>query len=1024
MAVQFHYEPTLDYQLAAIDAVCDLFRGQEICEREFTVTRLTNQVSMGFIETPKGIGNWLRLLPEQLLANLRDVQARNAIPQAEKIESPDFTIEMETGTGKTYVYLRTILELNRRYGFKKFVIVVPSVAIKEGVFKSLTDMDAHFKALYGGVPIQSFVYDSARLEQVRDFATSAQIQVMVVTVGAINKLGDEADDAEAEAAGKKKPKASNVMYRQNEKVNDDRPIDLVAATNPIVIVDEPQSVDGGALDSVKGGQGRKAIARMNPLCTLRYSATHANQHHMVYRLDALAAYEKRLVKRIEVAGVEVETAHNRPYVKLVGVTQERGRVVAKVEVDVQGALFPQRKVLTVQDGQDLEELTERTVYKGVRIGEIHRSPVRMELRMDGSEVWLGVGEAHAEVGGADIKREMIRRTIKEHLEKELKNTRRGVKVLSLFFLDEVANYRSFDAEGNRVDGPYVKIFEDEYRRLARHPSYATLFGDIDVTTEASQVHGGYFAIDRKGAKVASTPFEEREVKKSAGKDAAENDTYSLIMKDKQRLLDLGTKLKFIFSHSALREGWDNPNVFQICVLRTMAGDRQRRQSVGRGMRLCVDQTGQRLRGDINLLTVIADEKVESFAAGLQEEIEASTGIKFGLVAREAFAVIIRTNEDGTSAPIGVAASKQLWVALKGKGYVDAAGHVTDTLRRALRDKQLELPAEFEPEREAIDALLRRCAGKVQIADADKKHTVKPRGEMLHSEDFKALWDRIKHRTTYRVEFDADKLISDCATRITNELKIAQSRLRTVKASLELLQSGVSSRVNAQEFGAVVKESEVDLPDILTELQDRTQLTRRSIARILTDSGRLDDFHRNPQQFIDDVSDIINRTKRLALVEGIKYERVAWAGSSEPERFYAQSLFESEELTGYLGRNVLEGTKKCVLDAVIYDSEGVEKQFAEQLEINEAVKVYAKLPSWFKVPTPLGTYNPDWAVLVNDADGERLYLVVETKGSLMMEDLRTKEGAKIACGKAHFKTLFVNEPQARYQVGRNLEDVFK
>lgn len=1009
MAVQFHYEPTLDYQLAAIDAVCDLFRGQEICEREFTVTRVTNQRTLGFIETPKGIGNWFRLLPEQLLTNLRDVQARNAIPQSENIETPDFTVEMETGTGKTYVYLRTILELNKRYGFKKFVIVVPSVAIKEGVFKSLTDMDAHFKALYGGTPVQSFVYDSARLEQVRDFATSAQIQVMVVTVHAINKLGDEADEAEAGAAGKKKAKTSNVMYRQNEKVNDDRPIDLVAGANPIVIVDEPQSVD-----SKESGKGRKALAQMNPMCTLRYSATHADKHHMVYRLDALAAYEKRLVKRIEVAGVEVESAHNRPFVRLVRVTQQAGRVVAKVEVDVQSGLFVQRKELTVEDGEDIEDRTGRAVYRGVRIGEIQRSPVRMELRLDGNEVWLNEGESHAEVGVADIKREMIRRTIKEHLDKELLNTRKGIKVLSLFFLDEVANYRSYDADGHRVDGPYVKIFEEEYRRLARNPTYLTLFQDVDVTTAASQVHGGYFSIDRK----VSTPFEEHEVKKSAGKDAAEGDTYTLIMKDKQRLLDLGTKLKFIFSHSALREGWDNPNVFQICVLRGMAGDRERRQSVGRGMRLCVDQSGQRVRGEVNLLTVIADENVESFAAGLQTEIEKSTGIKFGQVEREAFAVITRTGDDGTSAPIGVAQSKLLWDALKAKGYVEASGRVTDTLRRALRDKKLELPAAFESEREAIDALLRRCAGRIQIADADKKLPVKPHGERLHSEEFKALWDRIKHKTTYRVEFDADKLITDCAKGVTEQLKIAQSRLRTVKASLELLKSGVESRQTAEDFGPIVKEADVDLPDILTELQDRTQLTRRSIARILSESGRLDDFHRNPQQFIDGVAEIVNRTKRLALVEGIKYERIG------AEEYYAQELFESEELTGYLGRNVLEGTKKCVLDAVIYDSEGVEKHFAEQLEINEAVKVYAKLPAWFKVPTPLGSYNPDWAVLVQDRDGERLYLVVETKGSLVMEDLRSKEGAKIACGKAHFAALFVQEPRARYQVGRDLGDVLK
>lgn len=467
--MKLHFEPDLDYQLQAIEAVCDLFRGQEICRTEFTVTRdpADTQMRLGFAQNDLGIGNRLTLLDEELLANLQAVQLRNGIAPSESLASGDFTVEMETGTGKTYVYLRTIFELNKRYGFTKFVIVVPSIAIKEGVYKSLQIMEDHFRSLYAGVPFDYFLYDSAKLGQVRNFATSAQIQIMVVTVGAINK------------------KDVNNLYKDSEKTGGEKPIDLIKATRPIVIVDEPQSVDGGLQ-----GRGKEALGAMNPLCTLRYSATHVDKHHMVYRLDAVDAYERRLVKQIEVASATVEDAHNRPFVRLVSVSNKRGSISARVELDVETATGVQRREVTVYDGDDLEQTTRRPIYRDCRIGEIcvAKGNEFLELRVPGGEQYLRPGQAWGDVDPLAVQREMIRRTIKEHLDKEKRLRPLGIKVLSLFFIDEVAKYRQYDDDGNPVKGIYARLFEEEYKRLANHPDYRTLFQEVDLSRAAEEVH--------------------------------------------------------------------------------------------------------------------------------------------------------------------------------------------------------------------------------------------------------------------------------------------------------------------------------------------------------------------------------------------------------------------------------------------------------------------------------------------------------------------------------------------------------
>lgn len=999
--MKLHFEPNLDYQLQAIEAVCDLFRGQEVCRTEFTVTMkasptvdsdmfpgtVPQQMTLGMAESDMGVGNRLTLLDDELHKNLADIQLRGGLSPSSTLASGDFTVEMETGTGKTYVYLRSIFELNKRYGFTKFVIVVPSVAIKEGVYKSLQITEEHFKGLYAGVPFDYFLYDSSKLGQVRNFATSANIQIMVVTVGAINK------------------KDVNNLYKDSEKTGGERPIDLIKATRPIVIVDEPQSVDGGLT-----GAGKTALDAMNPLCTLRYSATHVDKHHMVFRLDAVDAYERKLVKQIEVASATVENAHNKPFVRLVSVANRRGTISAKVELDVATASGVKRQEVIVSDGDDLEQLAKRAIYADFRVGEINTANGEefMELRYPGGEAYLALGQAHGDVDALAVQREMIRRTIKEHLDKEKRLRPLGIKVLSLFFIDAVDRYRQYDADGNPVKGDYARIFEEEYRRAAKLPAYQSLFAEIDLASAAEEVHNGYFSIDKKGGWTDTT-------ESNAGSRENAERAYNLIMKEKEKLLGFETPLKFIFSHSALKEGWDNPNVFQICTLRDIQTERERRQTIGRGLRLCVNQHGDRVRGfEVNTLTVVATENYEEFAENLQKEIEADTGIRFGIVAQHQFAAIAVTGADGQAVPLGVDQSKALWEHLKAAGHIDAKGKVQDSLKTALKDGTLALPAEFESQRSQIAEVLRKVSGRLEIKNADERKQVPVRKAIYLSAEFKSLWDRIKHQTTYRLQFDNAKLVSDCIAALQKAPAIAKARLQWRKADIAIGKAGVEATEKAGAATVVLDEMDIELPDLLTDLQDRTQLTRRTITSILTGSGRLDDFKRNPQQFIELAAETINRCKRLALVDGIKYQKLG------DEHFYAQELFDQEELTGYL-KNMLMNTEKSIYEHVVYDS-STERDFADAMEKNDAIKLYAKLPGWFKVPTPLGSYNPDWAVLVEQDDAQRLYFVVETKSSLFTDDLRDKESAKLACGKAHFQTLAVEENPAQYVVARNLSDV--
>ena len=978
MKIQF--DPNLDYQRQAIESVTGVFEGQEICQTNFTVAPLqfTPQQVIPGMENDLGVGNRLKLLDEDIHKNIRRIQLKNGLAPSEKLNSMDFTVEMETGTGKTYVYLRSIFEMNRRYGFTKFIIVVPSIAIKEGVYKSLQITVDHFRELYGNVSFDYFVYNSSKLSNVRNFATSPDIQIMVINIDAFKKSFSDPE----------KENKANIIHRSHDRMTGAKPIEYIQATNPILIVDEPQSVDSTAKSKV-------AIASLNPLCTLRYSATHVDKHHMLYKLDSVDAYEQKLVKQIEVAGIEVKDGHNKAYIKLLSVSNKKSPITAKIEMDCRlksGSI--KRKAITVSSGADLMDAKYsggRDIYDGYIIDDIYCEKDNEYISFTSKPDILKLGQAIGEVDPDEYKRLQIRKTIEEHLDKEVRLKPQGIKVLSLFFIDRVANYRSYDEEGNPKKGKFALMFEEEYDRAIRKPKYHTLFEGADLDTEAAGVHNGYFAIDKK----KDTSGNER-LKDASGKTAADESAYNLIMKDKEKLLSFDSKLKFIFSHSALKEGWDNPNVFQICTLNETNSVIKKRQEIGRGLRIAVNQDGERVHGfEVNTLTVMANESYEKFAEELQKEIEQEEGIKFGVVEDHLFANIVIPIDDYTNEYLGVEESKVLWNHLKTQGYIDNKGKIQDSLKTALKTGELELPEKFQVHTPQITAVLKKVSGNLNIKDSANKKKVLLNKAVFLSDEFKQLWDRIKYKTTFRVDFDVDALIAKCAKEIKANLQVGKARFLYRKAKTEIDRGGVHAE-KVQEAAIVFDARSFELPDLITYLQNETNLTRRTIVKIINDSGRLESFKNNPQKFIEQVSTIIQNQMRLFVVDGIKYHKMG------DDHYYAQELFNEKELFGYLKKNMVE-TQKSVFDHVVYDSD-IELEFATSFEKSDDIKLYAKLPNWFKIDTPLGGYNPDWAVLIEVDGKEKLYFVVETKSTLFTDGLRPNEKAKIACGKEHFKAL--------------------
>lgn len=992
MSMKIQFDANLDYQRQAIESVTGVFAGQEICHTNFTVAPLQSweegSLFYGTKEDSLGIGNRLRLLDEDIHANIRTIQLKNGLAPSETFDSKDgihLTVEMETGTGKTYVYLRTVFEMNRLYGFTKFIIVVPSIAIKEGVQKSLEITATHFKELYENVAFDYFTYDSSKLSDVRNFATSPDIQIMVINIDAFRK---SFTDPEQE-------NKANIIHRAHDRMTGAKPIEFIQQTNPIVIIDEPQSVD-------TTDKSKEAIASLNPMCTLRYSATHVEKHHMLYKLDSVDAYEQKLVKQIEVAGIEVKDYHNKAYIKLVSVNNKKSPISAKIEIDARlknGSI--KRKEVTVTSGADLLDTRYsggRDVYDGYIIDDIYCEQGNEYISFTSKPDILKLGQALGEVDPDEFKRLQIRKTIEEHLDKEMRLRPQGIKVLSLFFIDKVANYRWYDEDGNPQKGKFALMFEEEYDRAIRKPKYSQLFEGADLDTAAQGVHNGYFAIDKKKDSSGKEMLKESKIGKDGKAASSESDgsAYNTIMKDKEWLLSFDCKLKFIFSHSALKEGWDNPNVFQICTLNETTSVIKKRQEIGRGLRICVNQDGERVHGfAVNTLTVMANESYEQFAEQLQKEIENEEGIKFGVVEKHLFANIVVPVDDHNHEYLGAEASKQLWEHLQSEGHIDSKGKVQDSLKASLKNGTLALPEAFQPHAAQIVSVLKKVSGNLNIKNRDDKAKVSLNKAVYLSPEFQALWDRIKYKTTFRVDFDTNALIEKCAEEIKVNLQVGKARFTYRKAKTEIDRSGVHTQ-QVQETTSVYESRAFDLPDLITYLQNETNLTRRTIVAIINKSGRLESFKNNPQKFIEQSANIIKSQMRLFIVDGIKYQKIG------DDQFYAQELFQQNELFGYLKDNMVKA-EKSVFDHVVYDSD-IELEFASAFERNEDIKLYAKLPGWFKIDTPLGGYNPDWAVLIEKDGKEKLYFVVETKSTLFSVERRPEENAKIKCGYAHFEAL--------------------
>ncbi|KDE71814.1 type III restriction endonuclease subunit R [Fusobacterium necrophorum BFTR-2] len=993
--MKIKFEENLEYQLEAINSITDIFSGQEIAKTVFTVEKTKNpQLSIISEENDLGTGNKLLLFPEEISANVNKIQTRNGLAKTEVFGKNDyhFSIEMETGTGKTYVYLRTIMELNKKYGFTKFIIVVPSIAIKEGVYKTLQMTEEHFKSLYENTPYDYFIYDSKKINMIRNFAVNDTIQILIMNIDSFNK-------------------DTNIINQERDQASGYRPIDYISQCNPIVIVDEPQNMESEI--------ARKSIKTLNPLCTLRYSATHKEKYNSVFKLDSIDAYEKKLVKQIEVATVGVTQNANTEYIKVTNIKLRKSMPVAEIELDMKSKNGVNRKKVKIVKGDSLSEKAKRDIYDGYIVNEItynEKDPTKSFI--DFGKVTLSLGQVN---GGEDpniIKRLQIRKTIQEHFDKQIALKKKGIKVLSLFFIDKVANYRIYDVEtGEAKKGKYAVIFEEEYNKLLELPEYSELRNlSLPLYQQAASAHDGYFSVDKKKSKTGVEYFEEKDTK---GNTNADNDTFTKIMKDKEKLLSFEEPLAFIFSHSALKEGWDTPNVFQICTLNETTSEIKKRQEIGRGLRIAVNQEGERVRGfDVNTLTVMANESYEQFVESLQKEMETEENIKFGLIEDFIFANIITKDENGKEMFLGHEKSKEIYQDLIKKDYVDERGNAKEKLKHDLQEGKLELAEEFHSIKESIIQKLKVTTGKLVIKNADEKKKIILNKKVFLSEEFKELWNRIKYKTTYQVNFDGEELIKRCIKNLDDGVYIPKEKFLYDKKRLAITKGGI------EEEKSYAVEENVDvyhrfkLPDIITYLQNETNLTRRSIVRILTESGTLHSFKKNPQLYLEQASSIIKRTMKLFIVDGIKYEKI---GDME---YYSQELFENNEIFGYLKDemnkqgNMIKTEKTPYMDIII-DSD-VEREFAKGLEENGNIKVYTKLPSWFKISTPLGNYNPDWAVLVKpdlNKEEEKLYFIVETKGSVLEENRRETENLKISCGRKHFEAI---SKDIHFQVTNNFE----
>ncbi|GGE31313.1 type III restriction endonuclease subunit R [Pullulanibacillus camelliae] len=974
MNIQFK---ELDYQDAAIQSIIQAFDGQHVRQSEFTIMDQA-QVGQGKLFGDKGIGNKIDLSASKLLQNVQQIQIGQGIPISESLSTPfpQFNIEMETGTGKTFVYLKSILELSRKYGFTKFIIIVPSVAIKEGVMKSISITKEYFKTQMQGIVYRAFMYDSKNLNRVQGFATNEDIEIMIINIQSFNSNDNLFNRTDMDA-----------LYGLSPK-------ELVRETHPIVIIDEPQSVDNTE-------NAQQAIAALNPSIVFRFSATHKNKSYpLLYKLGPVEAYRQKLVKQVEVAGIKPAIDGNKAYMKLIAIKATKKTMTAIVEMYVKNKTSIEKKEIKLKKDDDVYLKSKRiAAYEHVGfVKDISAEPGQEYIEFSGEPSIIRLSQALED--DLQLKRAQIRKTIEAHLNKELKLNPLGIKVLSLFFIDNVINYRQYDDKNQRIRGPYAKIFEEEYEAIISSEKYKAL---RDRHVPVSEVHDGYFSVDGKG-----------KIKNTNGMGQSDESTYHIIMKDKEDLLTFydeakgnvkkAHKLRFIFSHSALKEGWDNPNVFQICTLIETKDIITKRQKIGRGLRIAVNQEGERVPGfEVNTLTIMANESYEEFASGLQKEYE-EEGIEFGVFLDDIFSslVIAVDPETGYKTPLGQQKSKELVRYLKEQHYLDAENKGTEILAKAIKANTFAIPESFKSmAKDMKEKIIAAIQGKfnvdkIDIKDRNNKVSVKLNKEALAT-PFLELWERIKYKTSYCIQLDSEAFIEQAAHKLSEELEVRIAKLEYERHRLETTGMGIETVKKEQTTFSVSAAQYEKAPDLLTYLQNETKLTRQTLIAILKRSDTLRDFKRNPQTYMMETARLLNSAKRLALVDGIQYKKLANG------EVYEQSLFLQEDIESYKDYIVPVHDKRSPYDHVIVDST-VEREFAQACEHDQNVSFYIKLPAGFKIKTPLGNYNPDWALSLQQEGQDKLYFIVETKGSIATEDLRPTELAKIRCGEKHFAAI--------------------
>lgn len=998
------------FQLDAVKSVVDCFKGQPRGSSKFTLDRgrvkgeIKGQINL---MSEEGFKNKPIVIPEDdVLDNIRQVQMRNGLKPSDTLEGKyNLTIEMETGTGKTYTYIRTMYELFRAYGWNKYIVVVPSIAIREGVYKSFQMTEDHFMDLYG-TKIRYFIYDSKQLHKIDQFASDPGINVMIINSQAFNSRSKDA----------------RRIHMELDDFNTRRPIDVIAQTNPILIIDEPQSVEGK--------KTKEALKLFNPLFTLRYSATHREEFNKIYRLDALDAYNKKLVKKIQVKGISVKgTTGTTGYIYFEGINlNNKNKPTARIEFEVKQKSGIKRVTKNVDEGFSLYEHSNyMEQYKNYTVAEINGYNNTITFT---NGVTLHAGDVQGDVSELNFRRIQIRETIRSHFERERELFNIGIKVLSLFFIDEVAKYRQYDEEGNQINGVYGQIFEEEYMNILNE--YITLFDDPYVrylkNIDVKETHAGYFSIDKQGRMVDP---------KAKGREKISDDesAYNLIMRDKERLLSFDEPVRFIFSHSALREGWDNPNVFQICTLKHSESTIRKRQEVGRGLRLCVDQNGNRIDNetpginvhDINVLTVIASESYETFAKGLQSEIAETLSERPQKANVEFFLNKVVKNAREDELYIDERLANILHHSFIKNDYIDYNNFLTEKYYEELEEGKLKLPDEFEDFKEGIIQLVSTIytEGATPLVEDGRAKNIKELkpNENFKKKEFQELWQKINVKTAYYVDFNEDELIRNCIIALDKDLRvpdltyhIKMGEMETI-SSKEELEKGEAFKVKEAEMNKYYSKVTINLKyDLVGKLVDETKLTRKTIVRILKGikPNTFYMFRKNPEEFILKAARIINEQKANMIIEHITY--------NPTNEKYDASIFTENTLKGTLGKDTIE-VKKHIYDYLKYDSD-LEKKFAEALDSSNEVVVYAKLPRGFFIPTPVGNYNPDWAIVFEEGKVRHIYFVAETKGALNSLRLRTDEmeDAKIHCAREHFKKI--SNGNVKYKAVSSYEDLME